>query len=244
MPVKSSQSGSRILLAMELIAEHQPLGVTELSRLLDASVSATQRALETLSKAGWIRMAKTKQTQWEMSTRLYVIARNASTDQELRRHAQHILAQLCRDTNESVFLNVPDGNKFVVIHVFESPQFIKASVPVGTIIPPHESATGWAILPYLPREQQQRLLGSAPTGELLSRLKETVNRGYSIYTGPTAAGATTIAAPVFGMTGYPVAAVLVCVPATRADKDNLNGLGSLLKKAAQEISCGSGTVYF
>lgn len=243
MSVKPSQSGSRILLAMELIAEHQPVGVTELARLLSANIPATQRALETLFKAGWIRMAKTKQTQWEVSTRLYVIVRKASADQELRRRAQYVLKQLCGDTNESVFLNVLDGNKFVVIDVFESTQFIKASVPVGTIIPPHESATGWAILPYLPRAEQQRLLGSAPTPKLLSRLKETVTRGFAIYTGPTAAGATTIAAPIFEMTGHPVGAVLVSVPATRADEDNLNSLGNLLQKAAQDISSGPGTSY-
>ena len=43
MAVKWSQSASRVLAVLEKIAEYQPVGISQLVRLLDADKSAVQR---------------------------------------------------------------------------------------------------------------------------------------------------------------------------------------------------------
>ena len=57
MAVKRSQSASRVLSVLELIASRQPIGVSALAKLLDEDKSAVQRAIMTLADAGWIRIA-------------------------------------------------------------------------------------------------------------------------------------------------------------------------------------------
>ena len=57
MSVKRSQSAARVLAVLECIARHQPIGVSELARLLQADKSAVQRAVMTLADDGWIRLA-------------------------------------------------------------------------------------------------------------------------------------------------------------------------------------------
>ena len=53
MAVKRSQSAARVLAALEGIARHQPVGVSELARQLGADKSATQRAIMTLAAPVW-----------------------------------------------------------------------------------------------------------------------------------------------------------------------------------------------
>jgi IclR family acetate operon transcriptional repressor len=65
MAVKGSSTGARVLEVFEAVAEHQPVGVAALSRMLDIDKSAVQRALVTLADQGWIQADDDPTTRWE-----------------------------------------------------------------------------------------------------------------------------------------------------------------------------------
>ena len=111
MAVKWSQSASRVLAILEKIAAYQPVGITELARLVDADKSAVQRALMTLARDGWIRVAPGKARRWEVTERIQALAHLALGSHDLRHRARPVLQALRDKTGESVLLNVPNSEK-------------------------------------------------------------------------------------------------------------------------------------
>jgi IclR family acetate operon transcriptional repressor len=242
MAVKTSQSGARILVALERIAQHQPIGVSDLARLLDTNVAAAQRAIATLAEEGWIRPAPERPVRWELTAHIHTVAQHAYGSHDLRRRARGALEQLWRETGESVLLIVPEDGKFIVIDVLESQHFLRSAPPVGLVVPPRASATAWAMLPYMRSEQQLAHLGEPPDAAMTREFAETVARGYAISRGDVFAGSTNLAAPIFEMDGRPIGAVLISVPNDRAGPGEEARLGEMAMATASRLSRGVPTI--
>jgi IclR family acetate operon transcriptional repressor len=242
MAVKTSQSGARILVALERIAQHQPVGVSEVARLLDTNVAAAQRAIATLAEEGWIRPAPERPVRWELTAHIHTVAQHAYGSHDLRRRARGALEQLWRETGESVLLIVPEDGKFIVIDVLESPHFLRSAPPVGLVVPPRASATAWAMLPYMRSEEQFAHLGTLPDAAMMQEFAETVARGYAISRGDVFAGSTNLAAPIFEMDGRPIGAVLISVPNDRAGPGEEARLGEMAMATADRLSRGRPTI--
>lgn len=243
VPVKPSQSGSRILAALEKIAQHQPIGVSDLARMLGTNIAATQRAIATLAREGWIKSARGKPTRWEVTAYIHSVAQQAHGNNDLRRRARPVLEELRRETGESVLLNVPEGGKFVVMEVLESPQFLRTVAPVGLIVPSKWSATSRALLPFMTLDKQAHYLGGPADKAMRADFTETAARGYVISKGGVIQGSTNIAAPVFEADGDPVAAVLISAPNDRVSDREYGRLGALVLSAARRISRGVGKLH-
>jgi DNA-binding IclR family transcriptional regulator len=239
MPVKSSQSGARILAALGQIAKHQPVGVSKLARLLDANLAATQRAIATLAEEGWIRTASGKPTRWELTAQIHIVAQHAYGTHDLRRRARGPLEELRNETGESVLLNVPNDGKFIVNDVFESLHHVRSAPPIGLVIPAKASATAWAILPYMSPPEQMQYLEEAPDKTLLKQFARTLRHGFAISRGDAFAGSTNIAAPIFEMDGRPIAAVLISIPNDRAGPREEERLGRMVLETAHRLSRGT-----
>jgi IclR family acetate operon transcriptional repressor len=239
--VKTSQSGARILGALERIAEHQPVGVSELARRLGTNVAAAQRAIATLAEQGWIRTAPGRPVRWELTAHIHAVAQHAYGSHDLRRRARGALEELWRATGESVLLIVPDEQKFVVIDVLESPHFVRSAPPVGLVVPPRASATAWAMLPFMPPERQREFLGTPPDAEMQERFAETTARGFAVSRGDVFAGSTNIAAPIFEMDGRTIGAVLISVPNDRAGPSEEDRFGEMVLEVARKLSRGAMT---
>ena len=238
MPVKPSQSGARILAALDKIALHQPVGVSELARLLDENLGAVQRALQTLADEGWIHMAPGKPTRWELSAHIHTVAQHAHGSHDLRRRARGILEALWKETGESVLLIVPEGMRFVVIDLLESLHYVRSSVPVGFVVPPGPSATAWAILPFMSAELQAAFLRKEPDAAMLDHFAQTRKQGYAVSRGDVFAGSANFAAPIFEKDGMPIGAVLLSVPNDRAAIEEEVRLGTMVRHAADRLSHG------
>jgi DNA-binding IclR family transcriptional regulator len=238
MAVKWSQSASRVLAILEKVAEYQPVGITELARLLEADKSAVQRALTTLARDAWIRVAPGKPTRWEVTARIQAIAHVALGTNDLRHRARPVLQALRDETGESVLLNVPERGRFIVSDVLESRHYLRVVPLAGTIVAPLGSATGRAMLPYMSRERQIEFLGAAPDAVQMKEFTATVARGYSISSGEVVAGSTNLAAPIIEADGRPVGAVLVSAPTERLLPRDYSRIGALVCAAARKLSRG------
>jgi DNA-binding IclR family transcriptional regulator len=237
MAVKSSQSASRVLGVLERVAEHQPIGITELAKLVGDDKSAIQRALVTLAQDGWIRAVPGKPTRWEVSERIHVISQIAAHGtQDLRERARPALLALCEATGETVLLNVPERSRFVVADVLESRHYLRIVLAVGLIVPTRGSSTAGAILPYMGRKQQIEFLGEEPDKALLKEFAANVERGYAISSGGIVPESTNLAAPIFEADGRPVGAVIVSAPSDRLTPEHFPRIGAMICATARKLS--------
>lgn len=239
MSVKRSHSGSRILAVFDAIAANQPIGVSALARLLDDDKSAIQRALMTLADEGWIRASSEPPTRWEVTAHILALAYAAYGSDDLRRRARPVLERLRDETGETVLLVVPDIHNFVIADVVESRQVLRLVPHVGDLVTARNTATGRAMLPYMNDEQQLAMLGETIDETLLASFETTRAQGYAVSEGEINVGATNIAAPIFELSGRPIAAVLVCGPRERVQPSLYDTHGAALLRAVKELSAGN-----
>jgi DNA-binding IclR family transcriptional regulator len=228
----------RVIAVLEAIAAHQPIGVSELARLLELDKNAVQRALVTLSQTGWIAPAMGREKGWELTAHIFAIAYLSHSKNDLRLRAKAVLDELRNATGETTLLTVPDLQHFIVADVFESRQVVRATPSIGRITPPRESASGLAVIPYLSKERQIEMLGEAPDEELLAQYRLTVQHGYSVSADKPIVGVTSIGAPVFEADGTPRAAVVVISPTDRMSAEREAVIGQSVRDAARKLSYG------
>jgi len=239
MSVKRSKSGSRLLAVLEEIARRQPIGVSELARLLHTNKSAVQRTLVTLADEGWIDAAAGTPTRWQLTGHIHVVAHLAHGSSDLRQRARAVLEALRDESGETVGLTVPDIGRFVVIEVLESRHLLRTAPPVGMTVVTRESATGRAVLPYLRRDQQLSLLGGPPNAALAADFEVAVEQGYFVSEDNLVGGSINVAAPIFEASGQPVAAVILSAPRERLPRDRYASVGAMVVAAARRLSRGA-----
>lgn len=236
--VKPNQSAVRVIAVLEAIAAHQPIGVSELARMLQLDKNAVQRAVVTLSETGWIAPASGRNKGWELTAHIFAVAFQSHSKNDLRLRAKAVLDSLRNETGETALLTVPDLTHFVVADVCESRQVLRTTPSIGTVVPPRDSATGLAMLPYFSRERQEEMLGGPPDASLLELYCHTIEHGYSASVDVQMLGVTSIAAPIFEGDREPRAAIVVISPRDRMPPDRQREVGALVRQAAQSLSFG------
>lgn len=234
MAVKGLRSTERVLAVLEAVAEHQPIGVGALTRLLDADKSAVQRALVTLEAAGWIRSTGEEQTRWEPTTRVLVVAGNARRRSGIGRRSRAALEALHRETGETTILAVPDGRRVVIVDVVESTQMVRTAPHIGMVVPVAESAMGNAVLAAMPDAEVAAFLGAPPDAVLAADLAEVRRLGWS--RNEHQPGAASVGAAVLDRHGRPVAALSISAPVERLPRALLPRYGALVAEAARGLS--------
>jgi IclR family acetate operon transcriptional repressor len=236
MSVKPIQSVQRALRVLEAVAELQPIGVAALCRHLDLDKSSVQRVLVTLDQAGWIRTTVGESTRWELSTRPLVVANRGGGPTGLIERARPEMLALQEMSGETVFLAIPDAGRIVAVYVVESHHLVRTAPYVGLVLPAEGSAAGSAILSYLSPAETVDYLGSVPTEELLSRLQETHQRGWSLGIGTVQQGAASIGAAILGADRQPIAAMVISGPSERLSPERFAELGNRVVTAASRLS--------
>ena len=236
MPVKRIHSVSRALSVLDAIAEHQPIGVSELAKLLDDNISALQRIIVTPADEGWIRAAPGKPTRWELTAHIHTVAYRGHGHNSLRQRTRATLEALRDRSGESVMLAVPDNNRLVSVDVVECVHLLRIVPRIGSIIPPRESATGHAVLAYMAPERQAALLGGPPDAALQAILTTVRRQGYALNEGAIEPGAVAVAAAILDPDGQPAAAISIAGPAERMTRNVQQRIGTLVFEAARDLS--------
>jgi DNA-binding IclR family transcriptional regulator len=155
------------------------------------------------------------------------------------------LEALARRTNEMVKLAVLAGSDVVYVDGVDCSQSIRAFVPIGGNAPAHSSATGKAILAFLPpatrdsaaaptqRYTPQTVVGKDAFTKELQRIRQ---RGYAINRGEWESEIGAVAAPVFDADGQVVASIGVIMPLSRFPTGKATQLGTWTSDAAAEVS--------
>jgi len=233
--VKTLGTLARGLRVIEAIAAHQPIGLTELSRVLDEDKSALQRTLATLHDAGWLHPLPDSPPRWEVSMRPLTVAGKALASSTLPTRARPLLGSLRDATGETAHLALVDESVIVVVDVAEGKQIVRTALQVGQIHPPETSAAGRAICSRLSPEAREGLTTHPESLLDDAAYAEIVTRGWSLCEGAVQPGSTSIAAAVLDATGTPIGAVVVSGPDSRLTPDRYAEVGALVRDVAAEL---------
>ena len=233
------------LRVLEAVADHQPVGVSELSRVTQVPKTTVQRSLETLRVAGWLERGEGG--VWVLSLRCAVIGRRAGQRGAVRELARPAMLRLHQATDESVRLWMQHGHSIVLVESIESLQPVRTVTPAtfsGTL-PIHAEAPGKAILALLPPAEQAELLREplvaltpwtvTDPAELEAELARVRADGYAVARQEAVREVATVAAPITAE-GRPVAALAVSLPLHRCTDDVVEQLARLVVEAAAGVS--------
>ena len=233
--VKVLQTVDRALAVLDLVAERQPIGVSQVAREMGIDKSAAQRILVSLHQSGWIRGDGSRPVRWVLTTKPLRLARQV-TGSPLVARARPVMEQLRDDTGETVWLTLLDGGEVVAVDGVESRRTVRTSVRRGLVLPLLTSASGKAILAVLGRERWHGLLPQDPPPALRAELETASRVGYAMSVGEVDPAVHTVAAAVISADGEPIGALLVAAPADRLPRRQISQAGRSVAASAAELS--------
>lgn len=237
--------GLRVLEA--LTAQDRPVGVGELSRMLDLPKSTVQRLLRTLDQEGWAQTSDDAVTRWQLSPRLFALARQDTLSASLRDVAMPHLRALGERSGETIHFSVLDRDvQLVLIERVDSVHPVRTFNAIGATTALHTSCSGKAVLAMLPHARVEEILArplekvmpntSVDPQHLMHQVLEARERGYAVNISENRAGVCAVGAAIADDSGRPVAAVAISMPDTRFDAGRVPEWGAWVRATARAIT--------
>ena len=243
---QSVRSVDRALEILLCFTRDEPTrSLTQIAEAINMSKTTVHRLLATLENKRFITRDKTTGL-YRLGLRFIEMASLVLQDVELHRWAHPYLQRLLTEFGETVDLSVLDGSHVVYLEVIESPQRLKLAAAVGQRLPASFTASGKALMAYLPEEQIRNILNENLAGrtdpalrsipEILEDLKRTAERGYAIAEQEYEEGINAVAAPILDTSKYPIASIAIVGPSFRLTADRLPALGESIQEMTKVIS--------
>lgn len=142
-------------------------------------------------------------------------------------------------------LKLDDGD-VVYLTMLESPQRVKLAAAVGQRLAAFATASGKAMLAYLPDETVRRILERGMPQYTLHTLRspeaffenmrQVREQGFAVSEQEFEEGINAVAAPILDLCDRPIAAVAVAGPAYRLTRERMIEIGPLLVTTVREIA--------
>ena len=247
--VRSVERALDILLCFT--REEHARSLTQIAESVHMSKTTVHRLLTTLENKRFITRDKVTGL-YRLGFRFIEMASLVLQDVELHRWAHPYLQRLSAEFGETVDLSILDGSHVIYLEVIESPQRVKLAAAVGQRLPAFLTASGKALLAYLPEEQVRKIISdnlaessnhpAAPVSEMIADLQATAERGYAISEQEYEEAINAVAAPIFDAEKHPIASIAIVGPSYRLTKERLPLLGDSLRKMTELISNEVGLV--
>ncbi|GAP15813.1 transcriptional regulator [Longilinea arvoryzae] len=245
------QSLDRGLQLLEIISQaKEPMGLPELSELLNVDRSTVHRLLGTLQKRNYVvQDAVTK--HYSLGLKVIELSRRALDGINFRSIAKPYLKRLSKETGESTNLFILTNNHAVCVDYEASPSPLAVTNDTGIIYIMHATAGGKVLLAFMPEAIQQKVINSSPlpaftprtftdASTLMMHLQQIRAQGYAIDDEERYVGVRCIAAPIFDHTGKNIAGISISGPASRVTLDKIPELAQFVVRAANDISAELG----
>jgi len=246
-----SQSLERGLAVLSSFRPDRPLlGISELAQDLGLTRSTTHRYVATLASLGYLEQDDVTR-KYRLGPRVLDLGFAVLGSLELREVAAPHLRRLTDSTGHTSNLAIRDDTDVILIdRVRGRPgryHHLEFSLHVGSRLPAYCSATGKALIAFLPRPDLDRLLertdlvARGPRTQtdkkaLLCELDQVRRTGLAINDEELESGLRSIAAPVRARSGDVVASVNVAIPWSPAPMSDLVALvGPAVQATAQQI---------
>ena len=251
-PAGLSQSLERGLAVLRAFTPDRPtLGISELARGLALTRSTTHRYVATLATLGYLEQVGPTR-KYRLGPRVLDLGFSVLASLDLREVAAPHLRRLTDSTGHTSNLAIRDDTDVILIdRVRGRPgryHHLEFTLHVGSRIPAYCSATGKALLAFLPRPDLEQVLERIDLIQrgprtltdkraLLAELDQVRRTGIAVNDEELESALRSIAAPVRARSGEVVAAVNVAVPWSPAAMSELvSRLGPTVRATANEIA--------
>jgi DNA-binding IclR family transcriptional regulator len=243
--LNSIEKALNILLAFQ--ADQPIWGVRELSAKLGLSPATVQRTLQTLKSYQFVDQDPDTR-QYRLGSIYFQFLDVLQSSYPVARAALPFMKKLLSLTQETVHLNVIEGIERICIDHIESPQHLKASMPIGNRSPLYAGASSKCLLSFSPRDfienylQQVKLTPLTDNtiidaDQLDVEIAATQERGYAMSLGERTPGLGSLSAPVLDHNGHILAAVSLAIPELRVnDQKHREYCIRKLREVAHELS--------
>lgn len=217
--------------------------LSEVAHHTGTTRAASRRVLLTLESLGYVQ---SEGRDFSLTPKVLKLSSAFSTSNSLASIASPYLKELTKITGESCSMSVLQGEKIVYIAREFTSRIMSVNIRLGADFPALYTSMGRAIIANLDESEIQsridaaslkpltpRTITSKP--ELLKRLGEIKAKGYSLVNQELELGLVSLAVPVFGSSGLPVAAInIACSTAVHKPNQMVKDfLGPLLAKAGE-----------
>ena len=247
-----SQSLERGLAILATFRPDRPaLGISELARELGLTRSTTHRYVTTLATLGYLEQDGSTR-KYRLGPRVLDLGFSTLGSMELREVAAPHLRRLTDMTGHTANLAIRDDTDVILIdRVVGRPgryHHLEFTLHVGSRLPAYCSATGKALLAFLPHPDLDRLLDRTDMVQrgprtltdkkaLLTELQQVRRTGIATNDEELESALRSIAAPVRVRSGKVVAAVNVAIPWSPVTIGELvTQLGPAIQATAQQIA--------
>jgi DNA-binding IclR family transcriptional regulator len=240
-----NDSVSKSLRLLQLLACHESMRVTELSRELDVAVSTAHRLLNIMRSHDFVEQ-DADSPRYRLGPAALKLGRQARGHPNLVALSHPHLAQLRTDLDETVNLVVLDGADALFLDGVQSRQPLRVATRTGARLPAYATAGGKVLLAHLPDPSLRSLYPpelrrvtryTLPDLQALRHdLQKVRERGYALNLGEHLTEVYAIGVPVRTDHGRPIAAVTVAGPITRWNRTRLRALAPRLTDAAEGIA--------
>ena len=247
--INSIEKALEILLKFQ---EKKPSwGIRELATELHFSPATVQRILQSLKAYHFVRQDPDTR-QYYIGNIFYRFLENLSTANDLTRISRKFMEELAAATLETVHLNVIENKMRVCIDNIDSPNVLKAGMPIGNQSPLYAGASAKCLLAYSSEKFQDHYFKTTAITpmtkktivmadklfEELYRIKKT---GYALSLGERTPGLGSVSAPVFDCRGQILASLSLAIPEVRFKKKaHLTNCIALLTRSAASLSNAMG----
>jgi DNA-binding IclR family transcriptional regulator len=242
-----AKSALRVLQIMEYIAEQRDgCTHTQLAHGLNIPKSSLTALLNDLHSQGYLQRDPAS-GKFTIGVQVLSLANSYLRNLNLARLGAPVVGELYAAVRQFSVLAIPIGTEYVVICTESVPSLFTHTLQLGYRGPLFCSATGRAILAYLPEDRVNEILLASPLRALTPFTKtdpaaikaefpKIRRAGIAYGLEENIAGITGIAAPVFDRSGTPIAAVGVAAPSAQLNPEQLPAIEVAIKKAAGKLS--------
>lgn len=248
----SVQSVERAITLLDLLAQSgNGISLTDLSGRAGLNISTCHHLLATLVKLGYVAQVPGRRT-YALGARVLGLGQAFMRQVDLPRRAQPVLDQLNAVTGEAVHLAVLQGDRVVTVAKSEGRQAVRVDTGViGTPEAPHASATGKAMLAWLPEDQMRRILAVngmtrftpntiTDSAALIEEMRLVRRNGYAMDREELQPGVVCVGAAVRDHSGAVIGSLSASAPAFRAGEEQLARMCAAVVEAARSLSAEFG----
>lgn len=228
---------------IDVIQQHQNVGVTELANELGHSKSTVHSHLQTLVER---EIVVPEEGGYRLSLRILDMASRVRDQVGNYEVIEKEVEELATNTNEIAQFGIEEYGRVSYLCKARGPKAVETASRVGTQQPMYATSLGKTILAHLPAERQERIIADCSferktektitsPEELYDELETIVERGYGIDNEENIHGLRCVSAPV--RSGNTVlGAISISGPTSRFTDDRLHGeLADHVLRAANVI---------
>jgi DNA-binding IclR family transcriptional regulator len=241
--VRAVERAARILSALD--DPHPERTLSEIARATDLPRATAYRILVTLDDCGLVERTSDGQ-RYRLGVSLAVLGLTALRRLSIRREARPHMEELMERFGETCSLGIFDQGRILDIEVLHSDHLLTVASEVGGRLPMHCTASGKAMLAFLPPAVVESVLEKplkaytentiTSAAQLREELEVVRQRGYAVDDEEHEIGVEAVSAPVLDRNGEAIAVLAIPGPKSRLNSERVEEIARALVRATSAIS--------